>query len=144
MNNLYYYGAAYRDKIFGAERANRFNPANSYLTAGIPFSLHSDCPCSPVAPLREIGTAVTRICSTDGSVVGENERVPIEAALRAMTTVAAMQCGLGDKTGSLTPGKYADLAILESNPLTTDPAKLGEIAISETWVGGNKVLIPPS
>lgn len=143
MNNLYYYGAAYRDKIFGAERANRFNPANSYLTAGIPFSLHSDCPCSPVAPLREIGTAVTRICSTDGSVVGENERVPIEAALRAMTTVAALQCGLGDKTGSLTPGKYADLAILESNPLDTDPAKLGEIAISETWVGGNKVLIPP-
>ncbi|HEX3671262.1 MAG TPA: amidohydrolase [Candidatus Cybelea sp.] len=142
MNNVYYYGAAYRDQIFGAERANRFNPAGSYLAAGIPFSIHSDCPCSPVAPLREIGTAVTRICSTDGSVIGENERVPIEAALRGMTTVAAAQCGLGEKTGSLTPGKYADLAILESNPLTTDPGKLGDIKISETWVAGQRVVVP--
>jgi predicted amidohydrolase YtcJ len=142
MNNVYYYGSAYRDQIFGAERANRFNPAGSYLAAGIPFSIHSDCPCSPVAPLREIGTAVTRICSIDGSVIGEDERVPIEAALRGMTTVAAAQCGLGEKTGSLTPGKYADLAILESNPLTTDPNKLGDIKVSETWVAGQRVVIP--
>jgi len=139
MNNLYYYGAAYRDAIFGAPRADRFNPANDFHAAGIPFSIHSDCPCSPIAPLREIGTAVTRICSIDGSVVGEHQRVPLEAGLRAMTTVAAAQCGLGDKTGSLAAGKYADLVLLESNPLATDPTKLGDIKISETWVGGEKV-----
>jgi hypothetical protein len=144
MNNVYYYGAAYRDEIFGAPRAERFNPANDFLVAGIPFSIHSDCPCSPVAPLREIGTAVTRICLTDNSVIGETERVPIEAALKAMTTVAAAQCGLGDKAGSLTAGKYADLVMLESNPLQTDPAKLGEIKICETWVNGNKVMLPGS
>jgi predicted amidohydrolase YtcJ len=142
MNNVYYYGAAYRDTIFGAPRAERFNPAGDFLAAGIPFSIHSDCPCSPVAPLREISTAVTRICLTDGSVIGENERVPIEAALKGMTTVAAAQCGLGEKAGSLTAGKYADLVLLESNPLTTDPAKIGEIKISETWVNGTKIAIP--
>jgi predicted amidohydrolase YtcJ len=59
-----------------------------------------------------------------------------------MTTVAAAQCGLGAKAGSLSPGKYADLALLESNPLTTDPAKLGDIKISETWVNGNKIVVP--
>ena len=143
MNNVYYYGAAYRDSIFGAQRANRFNPAGDFLAAGIPFSIHSDCPCSPIAPLREISTAVTRICSIDGSVIGENQRVPLEAGLRAMTTVAAAQCGLGAKTGSLTPGKYADLAILESDPLKTDPAKMGEIKVSQTWVNGAKITQPP-
>lgn len=142
MNNLYYYGAAYRDQIFGPERAARFNPAASFLAANIPFSIHSDCPCSPIAPLREIGTAVTRTCVADGSTIGDDQRVPIEAALHAMTTVAAAQCGLGDKTGSLTPGKYADLAILESNPMTTDPAKLGDIKVSQTWVAGRKVVAP--
>ncbi len=142
MNNLYYYGSAYRDKIFGAPRADRFNPTNAFFTAGIPFSIHSDCPCSPIAPLREMSTAVTRICSTDGSVIGENERVPLEAALKSMTTVAAAQCGLGGKTGSLSEGKYADLVLLESNPLATDPAKLGNIKISETWANGKKVVIP--
>ncbi len=144
MNNVYYYGAAYRDQIFGAARAERFNPANDFLAAGIPFSIHSDCPCSPIAPLREIGTAATRICTIDGSVIGPAERVPLEAALAGMTTVAAAQCGLGAKAGSLTPGKYADLVLLESNPLQTDPAKLGDIKVSETWVNGAKVELPPS
>jgi predicted amidohydrolase YtcJ len=139
MNNVYYYGAAYRDEIFGAPRANRFNPAHDFLAAGIPFSIHSDCPCSPISPLREIGTAVTRICAIDGSVIGEDQRVPLEAGLRAMTSVAAAQCGLGDKAGSLETGKYADLVLLEGNPLATDPAKLGDIKISETWVNGRKV-----
>jgi predicted amidohydrolase YtcJ len=142
MNNVYYYGAAYRDQIFGAPRANRFNPAADFLAAGIPFSIHSDCPCSPVAPLREIGTAVTRICATDGSVVGEAEKVPLESALAGMTKVAAAQCGLGGKVGTLTPGKYADLVILEGNPLKTDPAKLGDIKISQTWVNGRKITVP--
>ena len=144
MNNVYYYGAAYRDQIFGAARAERFNPANSFLSAGVPFSIHSDCPCSPIAPLREIGTAVTRVCAIDGSVIGENERVPVGAALKAMTVVAAAQCGLGGKAGSLATRKYADLVLLESNPLQTDPAKLGDVKISETWVGGKKVVIPAS
>jgi predicted amidohydrolase YtcJ len=139
MNNVYYYGAAYRDEILGAARAERFNPAKAFFDAGIPFSIHSDCPCSPVAPLREIGTAVTRICAIDGSVIGADQGVPLRAALRAMTIVAAQQCGLGEKTGSLAPGKYADLALLESDPLQTDPSKLGDVKISETWVGGSKI-----
>ncbi len=142
MNNLYYYGAAYRDQIFGTPRAERFNPAHDFLAAGIPFTIHSDSPCSPIAPLREIGTAVTRVCSTDGSVVGGAEGVPLEAALAGMTTAAAAQCGLGGKTGSLTAGKYADLVLLESNPLSTDPAKLGDIRVSETWVNGKKIVLP--
>ncbi len=144
MNNVYYYGAAYRDELLGPERAERFNPAGEFVSLGVPFSIHSDAPCSPVSPLREIGTAVTRRCVIDGSVVGANQAVTLQMALKGMTTVAASHCGLGDKAGSLETGKYADLAIFESNPLTTDPEKLGDIKVSETWVNGRKVTLPPS
>jgi predicted amidohydrolase YtcJ len=144
MNNLYYYGAAYRDVIFGAQRAADIYPAGDFLASGIPFSIHSDCPCSPVAPLREIGTAVARVCSIDGSIVGSEQRVPIEAALKAMTVVAAAHCGLGHKLGSLETRKYADLTILEDDPRKVDPAKLGDIKISQTWVNGRKIEIPSS
>jgi predicted amidohydrolase YtcJ len=140
MNNVYYYGAAYRDDIFGPERAFRFNPAGEFLSLGVPFSIHSDCPCSPVSPLREIGTAVTRRCSIDGSTIGADQSVPIEAALKGMTVVAAAQCGFGDKLGSLEAGKYADLTILEDDPRAVDPEKLGEIGISETWVNGRHIV----
>ncbi|HEV3195826.1 MAG TPA: amidohydrolase [Candidatus Cybelea sp.] len=144
MNNLYYYGAAYRDEIFGPERAARFNPAGDFLASGVPFSIHSDSPCSPIAPLREIGTAVARVCAIDGSVVGPNQRVPIEEALKGMTVVAASQCGMGDRLGSLEAGKYADLTILEDDPRKIDPTKLGEVKVSQTWVNGKKIEIPIS
>jgi predicted amidohydrolase YtcJ len=139
MNNLYYYGAAYRDQIFGAQRAGNVYPAGDFLASGIPFSIHSDCPCSPVAPLREIGTAVARICSIDGSVIGAQQSVAIEAALKGMTVVAASHCGMGDKLGSLEAGKYADLTILEDDPRKVDPAKLGDVKVSQTWVNGRKI-----
>jgi predicted amidohydrolase YtcJ len=144
MNNLYYYGAAYRDQIFGAQRAANIYPAGDFLASGIPFSIHSDCPCSPVAPLREIGTAVARVCSIDGSIIGAEQRVPIEAALKGMTVVAASHCGLGDKLGSLEAGKYADLTILEDDPRQVDPTKLGDVKVSQTWVNGQKIEIPSS
>jgi len=144
MNNIYYYGAAYRDQIFGPKRAARFNPAGDFLASGVPFSIHSDSPCSPIAPLREIGTAVARVCAIDGSVVGPDQRVPMEAALKGMTVVAAAQCGMGDKLGSLEPGKYADLTILEDDPRKADPTKLGDIKVSQTWVNGKKIEIPAS
>ncbi|HLY02821.1 MAG TPA: amidohydrolase [Candidatus Cybelea sp.] len=144
MNNLYYYGAAYRDEIFGAQRAANVYPAGDFLASGIPFSIHSDCPCSPVAPLREIGTAVARVCSIDGSIIGAEQRVLIEAALKAMTVVAASHCGLGDKLGSLEVGKYADLTILEDDPRQVDPAKLGNVKVSQTWVNGQPIEIPNS
>jgi hypothetical protein len=144
MNNLYYYGAAYRDQIFGAQRAANIYPAGDFLASGIPFSIHSDCPCSPVAPLREIGTAVARICSIDGSTIGGQQRVAIEAALKGMTVVAASHCGMGDKLGSLETRKYADLTILEDDPRQADPAKLGDVKVSQTWVNGQKIEIPSS
>ncbi len=59
-----------------------------------------------------------------------------------MTTSPPRSAVSASKTGSLTAGKYADLVLLESNPLTTDAAKLGDIKISETWVNGAKVVIP--
>jgi hypothetical protein len=144
MNNLYYYGAAYRDEIFGPQRAARAFPAGDFFASDIPFSIHSDCPCSPVSPLREIGTVVSRRCSIDGSIVGPEQRVPIEAGLKAMTVVAAAHCGMGDKLGSLEVGKYADLTILEDDPRTVDPDKLGDVKVSQTWVQGRKIDLPSS
>jgi predicted amidohydrolase YtcJ len=61
-----------------------------------------------------------------------------DAALRAITVNAARQIGLADAIGTLEPGKEADLTILESDPCTADPENIGSIAVSETWVAGEK------
>ena len=48
MNHVYFYGAAYRDKLFGPERANRMGPAADCVKLGLPFTLHTDAPCSNI------------------------------------------------------------------------------------------------
>lgn len=138
MNHVRFYGAAYRDQIFGPERAAFTDPAGACVKAELPFTLHSDSPCSPPGPLALVSTAVTRRCDIDGSIIGPDQAVSLDEALRAVTIHAAHQIGLGDRIGSLEKGKEADLVILESDPYRTKPEKLGDIKVSETWVAGER------
>jgi hypothetical protein len=137
---LHLYGAAYRDQIFGPQRAEFMVPAAAAERAGMPFTLHSDAPAAglPINPLRHVQTAVTRRCATDGSRIGPDLALSVDAALRAITVNGARQIGLADAIGTLEPGKEADLTILESDPCTADPENIGSIAVSETWVAGEK------
>jgi predicted amidohydrolase YtcJ len=137
---LHLYGAAYRDQLFGPKRAAFMVPAAAAARAGVPFTLHSDAPAAglPINPLRHVQTAVTRRCMIDGSQIGPDLAVSIEAALEAITVHAARQIGLADALGTLEPGKEADLTILESDPITADPEKIASIAVSETWVAGDR------
>ena len=131
-----FYGAAYRDQIFGPERTAFTDPAGACVKAGVPFTLHTDLPCSPLGSLALVSTAVTRKCVIDGSTIGADQAVTLDEALRAVTINAARQIGLGDRIGSLEKGKEADLVILESDPYSTNPENLGDIKVSETWVAG--------
>lgn len=139
MNHLYLYGAAYRDQIFGPERTAFMDPAGACLKAGVPFTLHTDAPCSPIGPLRIIQAAVTRRCTFDRSVIGADQAITIDDALAATTINAARQIGLEHRIGTLEPGKDADLVILEQDPRKVDPERIMGIKVSETWVAGGKV-----
>ena len=138
MNHVRFYGAAYREQIFGAERAAFMDPAGACVRAGLPFTLHSDAPCSPPGPLALIGTAVTRRCIIDGSVVGPDQAISLDDAIRAVTIDAARQIGQGDRLGSLEKGKEADFTILESDPYKVSPDAIADIKVSETWVAGER------
>ena len=138
MNHVRFYGAAYRDQIFGAERAAFMDPAGACVKAGVPFTLHTDAPCSELGPLALVSAAVTRRCIIDKSIVGPDQAVSLDDALRAITIHAALQIGQGDRLGSLEKGKEADLTILESDPYKVDPDAIADIKVSETWVAGER------
>ena len=139
MNHVYFYGAAYRDQLFGPERAARMDPAADCVKLGLPFTIHTDAPCSNIGTLQLVQAAVTRKCSIDGSVVGPGQAVSLTDALKAVTIHAAGQIGMADALGSLESGKLADLTILEKDPYTVDPDDIMGIKVSETWVGGKKM-----
>jgi len=138
MNHVRFYGAAYRDQIFGAERTLLTDSAGGCARAGVPFTLHTDSPCSPAGALALVETAVTRRCVVDNSVIAPDQAITLDQALRAVTIDAARQIGQGDRIGSLEKGKEADLVLLESDPYDTAPDKLSAIKVSETWVAGRQ------
>lgn len=137
---IYLYGAAFRDQIFGPQRADFMVPSGAAAQAGVEFSLHSDAPAAGLPPnaLRTVQTAVTRRCAIDGSVLGADLRLTVDQAIRAVTVTAARHIGLSDTLGTLERGKQADLTILESDPYRSDPEKISAIAVSETWVAGRQ------
>ena len=59
--------------------------------------------------------------------------LPEDIALRALTLTPAGIMGLGKQTGSLTPGKEADLVVLSGPPLSA------WTLVQETWVDGVQV-----
>jgi predicted amidohydrolase YtcJ len=135
MNHVLYWGAAFRDTILGAERANRLDRVASAIKAGMSVSVHSDYNVSKVHPLLSAQTAVLRRLQADGSVLNAAESATPAQALAAITTNAAWQIHADDR-GSLEVGKRADYAVLDSNPWTSDPASWDKIVVNETYIDG--------
>ena len=63
--------------------------------------------------------------------------------IKAVTLNAAYQYGEEDKKGSITPGKQADLIILDHNPMTVDPMTLKDIKVVETIKDGRTIFKAP-
>ena len=107
--------------------------------AGIRWTIHSDEMVTPMEPLRCIHNAVTReLWREPGSVLNEDECVPVETAIRAMTADAAWQCHSDHEIGTLEPGKLADFVVLADDPRAVDPGDLAGIEIPETWMDGER------
>ena len=136
MNHVRFYGAAYRDQIFGPERAAFTDPAGACVRADLPFTLHTDSPCSPPGSLALVSTAVTRRCDIDGSTIGRDQAVTLDQALRAVTIDAARQIGMGNRIGSLEKGKGRS-RYSEADPYRPS-REARRIKISETWVAGER------
>ena len=135
--HVYHWGEIHV-KNFGLDRAGRISPAGSALARGIPFTFHQDSPVIPPDMLETIWCACVRKTKT-GRVLGAEERIPVEAALRAVTQTAALQYGLERELGTLRPGKRADFVLLSGDPLRTPPEELKKLQVERTIQRGRTI-----
>lgn len=135
VDHLYYWGDVLVDDLFGPEHGAHWVRARSALDAGMRISFHNDSPVTEEEPMRNIAAAVTRT-SRSGRVLAPEERISIDQALRAQTIDAAYQLFADDITGSLTPGKYADLVVLEHDPRVVPAEDLADVAVLTTYLNG--------
>lgn len=135
VQHTYYWGDRHMNIFLGPERARRIDPLNSALKRGIIFSLHSDCPVTPVNPIFGIWSAVNRQ-TRDGHILGPEERIGPLDALRAFTINAAYLSFDEKKKGSLEIGKEADMVVLTDDPLSVDLQAIKEILVEKTIIKG--------
>ncbi|KDC86090.1 amidohydrolase [Bordetella bronchiseptica] len=140
-NHLYFWGDAHYTDTLGPARAFRMNAAKTALQAGVPISLHSDAPITPIGPLFTAWCAVNRV-TAGGRILGSQERIPVMDALHAMTLGAAYTLKLDHLIGSIEVGKLADFAVLEADPLEVAPQDLAGIGIWGTVLGGRSFPAP--
>ncbi|MGJ4959617.1 amidohydrolase [Bradyrhizobium sp. HKCCYLRH2015] len=135
-NHVFYWGDSHYELTMGPERANRLDATGTAQRIGVPYSIHSDAPVTPLSPLFTAWCAVNRVSSSGRKLGAETEALSVEQALSAITIGAAYTLKLDHLIGSIETGKYADFAVLEQDPLTVTPETLKDVAVWGTVVGG--------
>ena len=135
-SHIYYWGDRHFNIFMGAKRAEHISPMRSAEELDVRFTMHNDTPVVPIDPMLLVENAVERKTSS-GKELGGSQKISVESALRALTIDAAWQVFQEGNRGSIEPGKFADFAILEENPLTA-PGNLQNIKVAQTWIGGVK------
>ncbi len=114
----------------------------SLLERGTRLAFGSDCPVEILDPLAGIHAAVTRR-RADGSPGPEGwhpeQRISIDQAVHAYTLGAAFAGGRERELGSVTPGKLADLTVLDQDIYAIDPHEIRRVKAAATIVGGRFV-----
>jgi predicted amidohydrolase YtcJ len=87
-------------------------------------------------PLTAVWTTVNRVAEDGVTVIGEGEKISVERAMRAITIDAAYILGVADRIGSLEPGKFADLTILEGDPFEVDTMDIKDVPVWGTALSG--------
>jgi hypothetical protein len=119
-------------------QAEHAYPFRALLDAGVPLMFSSDCPVCDPSPLAGIQAAVTR-ARWDRTPPGgwhAQHKVTVDEAVRAFTITPAIAHGVGERQGSLTPGKRADFIVLQDNIYDIDPFDIAQTRVAATVFDG--------
>lgn len=119
----------YLEKILG-KRAHTMLPFKDMREAGILLSAGSDGPCTTPDPIMSIHNTCNH--------PNPSQSLSVSEALK-MHTIWPAQFSFDEKDlGTLTPGKWANFAILDKNPLEVPVQDLKKLRITATYLRGQK------
>jgi len=129
--------------FIGPERAARQYVFGDLLRSGARLAAGSDWAVSSANPMRAIHVAVNRSLPGSSGAQAEpflpSQSLALGQALAAYTAGSAYVNHLDDETGTIEPGKLADLVVLERDPFAHPAADLGSTGVLATYVQGEPV-----
>ncbi len=129
---------------FGPDRMKILEPSGLLAAAGARIAYGSDWPVDALDEwfAYKVGVARTNVPDSPPEFrgrLGDDPGLSAEAVLRAATINAAYELHQDDVTGSVQAGKFADLIVLDRNPLTIPAEEIAGTRVLETVVGGEVV-----
>ena len=121
------------------EIGERAMPIRALIDAGVPVALSSDN--VPYSMLWTMWEALARYDADSGRTLGKSD-LTREEALRMICQTGAMVTWEEDIKGTLEPGRMADMAVLDNDPLSCPEDALKDIRVERTFLGGREVFGP--
>ncbi|WP_411505128.1 amidohydrolase [Brucella anthropi] len=130
-------------EAMGDERATRFWPIADLHKSGALLAGGSDWPVIPVPdPWTGIEGMVTRQ-NPSGAFAGVSlwpeQAIDLATAIRIFTLNAAIAMGIGEETGSIQPGKSADIIVLDQHVFDVTPDRIADTKVLATYFAGRAV-----
>ena len=131
---LYYSGERYLSEVPKHQLPWLYR-IKSFKEAGLRPAASSDSPVAPNNPLMGIYAAVTRKTDTGEAILPEEAISPYDAL--EMYTIAAAYANFEENgKGSISPGKLADLVVLNNDPTRVPYEVIKDIKVEMTIIGG--------
>jgi len=125
----------------GHDRASRTYAFRTFLNHGVRLAFGTDWDVAPLNPMLTIYAAVTR-ATLDGKNPGgwfPEQKLTVEEAVQAYTMGSAYAEFQEKEKGSISSGKLADMVVLSDDIFSIDPAKIRDVKVLKTIVGGRVV-----
>jgi predicted amidohydrolase YtcJ len=139
------YVTVHTEPFIGPERSARMYPFGSLVRAGARLAFGSDWTVSTPNPLLEIEVAATRVPpdDRDAEPLLPDEALDLQTALATFTAGSAYVNFLDEETGTIEPGKLADLVVLDRDVLGPGAGPIGDAKVLLTLVEGEAVYAAP-
>jgi predicted amidohydrolase YtcJ len=139
QNRMMFQGQAFVDR-YGAERAETTPPIRAMLDTGLLVGAGTDATrVSSYNPWLSLSWLITGRTVGDLALYPASNRVDRITALEMYTTAGAELSGEADVKGTITVGKYADLAVLSADYFAVSDDDISHIESVVTVVGGKVV-----
>lgn len=134
------------EKRIGHDRASRTYAFRTFLDHGVRLALGTDWNVAPLDPMLTVYAAVTRATLDGKNPNGwfPEQKLTVAEAVQAYTMGSAYAEFQDTEKGSISLGKLADMVILGEDIFNIDPAKIREVKVVKTIVGGKIVFEQPA
>jgi predicted amidohydrolase YtcJ len=134
------------EKRIGHDRASRTYAFRTFLNDGVRLAFGTDWNVAPLNPMLTLYAATTRATLDGKNPNGwfPEQKLTVTEAVQAYTMGSAYAEFQDQEKGSITPGKLADMVILNDDIFQIDPVKIRDVKVTKTIVGGKVVWEAPS